>query len=460
MIKSAAIWRRPSSRSSSWRSSSCALLARSSSLPGAGLLGRAAGAAVGEQLRRPLVGDLLDRVALAQRRVGLAVGDVRAEPAVLDHHRLAGRRVGAELPQRRRGGGPPAALLRLGEQRRRLVEGDREQLVLGLERAGVRALLDVRAVAAVLRGDVLAVELAERCAAGSAAAPRRSSVTVSSDIDLNSDAVFSPSVTYGPYRPAFAVISAPGRRSSPARDRRTAPRSSSSTFSGVSSSGARSSGSEARCASSPPVTAALQVGAVAADPHHSVPSPSGIELTPRASISSSRFGDQPLQAALRGDALGLVVGDRVGPEVEALQPVDPRRSPPAIVVEFVLHAGGEAVVDQPGEVVLQQADHREGHQRRDERRALLPDVAAVLDRLHDRRVRRRAADAQLLHRLDQRRLGVARRRRGACGPSASKSRGVERVAAGQLRQPLLGVVASRLGRRRCPPRRRAGSRGR
>ena len=52
----------------------------------------------------------LDLVTLAQRRVGLAVGDVRPEPAVLDHHRLAAGRVGADLTQRRRRGGGTAAL--------------------------------------------------------------------------------------------------------------------------------------------------------------------------------------------------------------------------------------------------------------------------------------------------------------------------------------------------------------
>ena len=102
------------------------------------LLRRAAGPPVGEQLGRPLVGELLDRVALAQRRVGLAVGDVGAEPAVLDHHRLAGHRVVAELAQRRRGGRAAAALLGLGEDRGGLVQRDREQLLLGLDASASR----------------------------------------------------------------------------------------------------------------------------------------------------------------------------------------------------------------------------------------------------------------------------------------------------------------------------------
>ena len=51
-----------------------------------------------------LDGQRLERLAAPQRRVGLAVGHVRAEPAVLDHQRLLGDRVVAHLAQRRRGG--------------------------------------------------------------------------------------------------------------------------------------------------------------------------------------------------------------------------------------------------------------------------------------------------------------------------------------------------------------------
>src|SRR5438067_11318157 len=40
-----------------------------------------------------------DRVALAQARVRLAVGDVRTEPSLLHYHRLARGRVGAKLAQ-------------------------------------------------------------------------------------------------------------------------------------------------------------------------------------------------------------------------------------------------------------------------------------------------------------------------------------------------------------------------
>ena len=81
----------PSSwRWSSWRPSSCA----------AALLGRAPRTLVGQQLGGTLGGDGRRVVVLAQRRVDLTVSDVRAEPAVLHHDRLAGDRVVAELAQR------------------------------------------------------------------------------------------------------------------------------------------------------------------------------------------------------------------------------------------------------------------------------------------------------------------------------------------------------------------------
>ena len=101
-----------------------------------------------------LGGDRLGLVVLAQRRVGLAVGDVGAEPAVLDHDRLAADTGSApsSLQRRRRRGA--AALLGLGVDRQRLLEGDVEELLLGRQRARVGALLQVRAVAAVLRGDL------------------------------------------------------------------------------------------------------------------------------------------------------------------------------------------------------------------------------------------------------------------------------------------------------------------
>src|SRR4029453_1479152 len=55
-----------------------------------------------QQLGGPVQGQALDSVAvpLAQRGIGLAVGGVGTEAAVLDHDRLAAHRVGPQLPQR------------------------------------------------------------------------------------------------------------------------------------------------------------------------------------------------------------------------------------------------------------------------------------------------------------------------------------------------------------------------
>ena len=86
--------------------------------------------------RSPRQGQRLDRLAAPQRRVELAVGHVRAEPPVLDDQRLLGRpgrrpsRAAAAWP--RPGPGSSAR-----QQRQRLVQGDREELVLPLQRTRV-----------------------------------------------------------------------------------------------------------------------------------------------------------------------------------------------------------------------------------------------------------------------------------------------------------------------------------
>ena len=158
---------------------------------------------------------VVDRVVLAQRRVRLAIGHVRTEATLLHHHRLAGLRVRAQLLQRRRRG-PAPTLLRLGVDLQRFLEGDVEHLVLGLQRPRVRALLQVRPVAPVLRGDLLVGRGSLPTTRGSDSSFIASSRSMlSSAIDFSSDpvrglALFgassgSTSVTYGPNRPAFAT---------------------------------------------------------------------------------------------------------------------------------------------------------------------------------------------------------------------------------------------------------------
>src|SRR5690606_25451458 len=125
--------------------------------------------------------------------------------------------------------------------------------------------------------------------------------------------------------------------------------------------------------------------------------------------------------------------------------VEPRQPAGALVVaagdpvELVLQRGGEVVVYQALEVAFHQSDDRERDPGRHERGALLPHVAAVLDGLDDRRVRRGAPDAQLLELADQRGLAVAggRRRRVAVRVELG---GRQALALGQLRKALLLVV--------------------
>ena len=147
-------------------------------------------AADGEQLVGPLGRHRLEAVALAERGVGLAVGDVHAErrpwprPAARSPGRCRTRAAGPWPP-----GSPPPRWndLRLGEDRQRLVEGDREQLLLGVDVAVVLALLHVRPVATVVGDDRPRRRPGRRraCGAATAAPSASSSVIRSSVIVLN-----------------------------------------------------------------------------------------------------------------------------------------------------------------------------------------------------------------------------------------------------------------------------------
>src|SRR5687767_11366392 len=104
-----------------------------------------------QQLDGTLGRERLHVVAAPEARVRLAVGDVGPEAALLEHDRLAGGWIRAELLQRRLRRGAATSFLWFREELERLVQGDREQLLLRLERPRLVALLHVRAVAAVLR---------------------------------------------------------------------------------------------------------------------------------------------------------------------------------------------------------------------------------------------------------------------------------------------------------------------
>ena len=112
-----------------------------------------------------------------------------------------------------------------------------------------------------------------------------------------------------------------------------------------------------------------------------------------------------------GEVLGFGHGGGEGfPETaHHLLPVDLAAGD---VVQPVLHPGGEVVLD----VTLEEADEEGG----DEPAAVLgpealllqPHIIALLQDRDDRGVGRWPADAKLFHALDQRRLGVSRRRLG------------------------------------------------
>ena len=137
----------------------------------------------------------------------------------------------------------------------------------------------------------------------------------------------------------------------------------------------------------------------------------------------------------------------VAAEVEVAQPVDALLVAGGDPVEVVLHLGGEVVVDEPREVLLEQAGDREGEEGRNERGAALEDVAAVEDRAEDRRVGRRPADPALLERLHEGRLGVPRRR-GRRVPVRLELERRQLVAGLQVRQRALllalGLVVAAL----------------
>ena len=104
------------------------------------------------------MGQRLDRFRTRNRNVRNTVGDVRAKAAVLHHNLLLADRVHTQLSQRRLSR-RTTALLRLGVNLQGLLQRNREDFVLAANRAGVRALLQVRAKAAVLHGNLHALSV-------------------------------------------------------------------------------------------------------------------------------------------------------------------------------------------------------------------------------------------------------------------------------------------------------------
>ena len=200
--------------------------------------------------------------------------------------------------------------------------------------------------------------------------------------------------------------------------------------------------------------AVLQVGSVA--PHSQGDALADLDGVDGASIDLAEVVHQALESLgpqrggrveLAGGRSGLLNGGAGGslPVVEAPQPGDPILLTGSDPVQVALHGGGEVVVDELGEVLLQQPGDGEGEPGRHQGLAAVVDVAAVGDRGHGGRVGRGAADLALLKGLDQGGLGVARRRRRLVTRGLSGQRG--QLLAGDHRgQPhVLGVLSGGAG---------------
>ena len=105
----------------------------------------------------------------------------------------------------------------------------------------------------------------------------------------------------------------------------------------------------------------------------------------------------------------LLVDELLQRVVEAAQQRHPRPLAAGDLVQLLFHPGRELDVDVVAEMLDQQVGDDVGDRFGVEPALLDPDVAAVGDRRDRRGVGRRTADAVLLERLDQRRLGEARR---------------------------------------------------
>ena len=351
---------------------------------------------------RPLHGQIVGRVALTQAGVGLAVGHVRAEAAVLDEDRslrIVG--VGAQVLQRWLRT-LPLATLGLSQLGECLLEGHGEQLILRVEAAAVFALLDVRPIATVECLDLLTVG---RIDADHARQRQQLHRLVQADgghvhggeqrggtrlviglVGIGHRHVRPIPARFHLHRPTGVRVGA----QLPVARRRI------QQFRGLLQ---RQLIGRQVFGHPRPVIAALQIRAVASNPGHHLASL--VVGTQRDRVDLPCV-DVPQVFRDHAGQPGITL---VGTEVEAAQPWNRLLRPAGNTVEVVLHACGKRVVDQLREVPLEQTDHGEGREAGDQGRSLLPHVPPVEDRGDDRGVRGRTAHTQLLKALHQRRLG-------------------------------------------------------
>ena len=140
-------------------------------------------------------------------------------------------------------------------------------------------------------------------------------------------------------------------------------------------------------------------------------------------------------------------GDEVAPEIaEHVLPVELAGGDQ---VELFLEVGGEVVFDVAREEALEERRDDAAAVLGDEAALVEPHIVAVAQDVERRGIGRGAADAELLHLLDQARLGVARRRLGEvllrCDLAVFELIALRRAAAGAtvLVARVVGAFLSR-----------------
>ena len=186
----------------------------------------------------------------------------------------------------------------------------------------------------------------------------------------------------------------------------------------------------------------LDVGAIATHPDDD--GVSDREGADGPGVDVPELGDELVQSLV---ALGrrrdvTVVGLGLA-EVEGREHRDAVSVAARNLIEGLLHVGGELVVDEIGEVFLEQPGDGEGQPGRNEGRSLLEDVVTAGNGADDRGVGRRTADLQLLEFRHQTGLGVAGRRTCVVTVGRHLAR-IQVLALRELGQALLGVVGGSL----------------
>ena len=382
-------------------------------------------------------------VSLAQRSVRLAVGHVGPEAAVAKRDGPAAHRVGAELTQRRSRGALPAAALGLGQERERARDVDGEQVLFLLEAATILAAGDVGTVPAVLRRDLDPLGIGaddpgqrqqlQRVFEGEILGALRAQqgrglglvpvVGVLAELDVGAE----PAVLEEHLEAGVRVDA-----QQPVATRRVEHLDRLLEGHLV---GRHVLGNVAG------LVLALEVGTEAADADRDL-----VSFAVLAEGEGVDLARVDLLELLGDDVPQTEAAGAVGPlaEVEALEPRNGLFGAARDLIQLVFHAGGERVVHQVREMVLEEAHHREGAERGDERVAALPGVAAIDDRLDDGGVGGGATDAELFEPPHQRRFGEPCRRLRLVALSL-EGLARDRLAFGQRRQVLLLVVELGLG---------------